>query len=100
MARFQRINPAVMRWNPETTADVATPPEHGTIHGKDHSFAARRTPWRVVHAVRVRGDPPYRIRTLERKEGLWDVGLDERYTACFSDKCDELEVREMVITSC
>jgi hypothetical protein len=100
VARFQRVNPAVVSGNPETTADVAAPPEGGTIHGKDHSLAARRTPWRVVYAVRVRGDSPYRIRALEREEGLWDVGLDERYTACFSDKCDELEVREMATTSC
>ena len=89
-----------MRWNPETTANIATPPERGTIHGKDHSFAARRTTRRVVYAVRVRGDPPHRIRTLERKKGLWDIGLDERYTTCLSDKCDELEVMEMVTASC
>ena len=77
--------------NPETTPDIATPSERGTIHSKDRSLAPRRTAGGVACAVRVCGDSPYRICALEREKSLRDVGLDERYTARFSDKRDELE---------
>lgn len=91
MARLQRVNPTPVSGNPETSPNVTTPPERSAIHGKDRSLAAGRTARRVGYAVRVRGDSPYRIRTLECEETLRDVGLDERYATCFPDECDELE---------
>ena len=93
MTRLKRVDPTVVSRNPETTANVATPPECSTIHGKDRSLAAGRTTRRVVRAVRVRGDSPYRIRTLEREKSLWNVCLDERYTARFPNEPDELKVK-------
>ena len=80
-----------MSGNPKATPNVATPSKRRAIHGKDRSLAARGTAWGVICAVRVCGDSPYRVRTLEREKSLRDVRLDERYTARFSDKRDELE---------
>ena len=83
-----------MSGNPETSPNIATPSERGTIHSKDHSLSPRRSTRGVVWAIRVCGDSPYRICALKREKSLRDVGLDERYTACFSDKRDELEGEE------
>ena len=94
MTRLQRVNPAVVSRNSETTTKIATPPKHGTIHSKDRSLATRRTAWCVLCAVRVCRDSPYWIRTLEREKSLRDVGLDERYSARFSYKFDELDNTE------
>ena len=80
-----------MSGNPETTPDIATPSKRGTIHSEDRSLAARRTSRGMIWAIRVCADSPHRVRTLEREKRLGDIGLDERYTACFSDKRDELE---------
>ena len=94
MTRLQRVNPAIVSGNPETTANVATPPKRGTIHSKDRRLAARRTAGRVVCAVWIQGDSPYRIRAFEGEKSLRDISLDERYTAYFSNKCDELGASE------
>lgn len=96
MTRFQRIDTAIVSGNPETAGDVATPPKRRTIHSKDRRLAARGTARRVMLAVWIRRDSPYRIRALEREKSLRNVGLDERYPACFSDKRDELESQDCV----
>ena len=80
-----------MSGNPETAPNVAAPPKRSTIHSEDHSLAAGRTTRGVIYAVRVRGDSPHWIRALKGEKGLRDVGLDERYSACFPYECDELD---------
>jgi len=77
--------------NPKTAPNVAAPSKSGTIHSEDRRLAARRTSRGMIWAIRVCGDSPYRVRALEREQSLGDIGLDERYTARFSDERDELE---------
>ena len=97
MTRLQRVNSAVVSGNPETTADIATPPKSGSIHSKDRSLPSGGTTWRVVCTIRVCGDSPYRVRALEREKSLGNVGLDERYTTRFSYKRDELKAMYQTI---
>ena len=89
-----------MSGNPETTPDIAAPSERSTIHSEDRSLTTRRTSRGMIWAIRVCGDSPYRVRALEREKSLWDVGLDERYTASFSDKRDELDGIERANPRC
>lgn len=95
MTGFERINPAVVSRNPETTTDVVTPPKRCTIHSEDRGLAAGRTTRCVVRAVWVFGDTPYRIRTFKREECLGNVGLDERYATGFSDELNNLGRRDV-----
>src|SRR5882757_8972044 len=92
MAWFERVNPTEVSRDPETTADIAAPSKRGAIHSENRSLPAGRTPRRVICAVRICGGSPYRVRALKREKSLWYVGLHERYTACLSDKFDELNV--------
>ena len=94
VTRLQQVYPTVANGNPKTASNITTPPKRGTIHHKGRRLTTGRTARCVYCTVRVRGDSPYRIRALEREEILRDVGLDERYVACFLDKRDRLEDTE------
>src|SRR5579872_3884259 len=95
MTGLESINPTIVSRYPQTAANVTSPSKRGTIHSKDRSLSTRGATRSVVCTIRVRGNSPYRVCTLEGEECLRDVCLDERYTTRFSDKSNKLEVKVM-----
>ena len=89
-ARFETVEPTEMRWDPDASSDIGSPPNGRTAHRQKRRFSSTRPTRDVLHVVRILGHTPQGVRTFEICQIFGDIGFYQRYAPSLAHLADKL----------